>query len=141
MWHSHFTSKACRWSATIWKLVWVAAGTALRSVELAGLRRRDVDLDAGLLTVARAYAEPDRGQAYFGPPKSDAGIRRVVIPAGIVHLLRDHLEQYSEPGPDGLVFVIEKGRSADTTMSGGEPRCARQGYQRALGFTTFGMRG
>ena len=55
-------------------VVWVAAGTALRSAELAGLRRRDVDLEAGLLTVARAYVEPARGEAYFGPPKSD-GLR------------------------------------------------------------------
>jgi integrase len=90
-------------------VIWVAAGTALRSAELAGLRRRDVDLEAGLLTVARAYVEPARGEAYFGPPKSDAGIRRVVIPAVIIEVLREHLELYSEPGPDGLVFVSDKG--------------------------------
>ncbi len=46
-------------------VVWVAARTALRSAELGGLRRRDVDLDAGMLTVARAYVEPARGEAYF----------------------------------------------------------------------------
>lgn len=90
-------------------VVWVAAGTALRSAELGGLRRRDVDLDAGVLTVARTYVEPARGQAYFGPPKSDAGVRRVVIPAVIVEVLREHLDRYSQPGPDGLVFVSEKG--------------------------------
>ena len=90
-------------------LVWVAAGTALRSAELAGLRRRDVDLDAGLITVARTYVEPARGEPYFGPPKSDAGIRRVVIPAVIIEVLRGHLDLYSEPGADGLVFVSDKG--------------------------------
>ena len=84
--------------------MWVAAGTALRSPELGGLRRRDVDLDSGILTVARAYVEPARGEAFFGPTKSDAGIRRVVI-----EVLREHLELYSEPGPDGLVFVSDKG--------------------------------
>jgi integrase len=106
--------------AAVWKLaeavppiyravVWVAAGTALRSAELGGLRRRDVDLDSGILTVARTYVEPARGEAYFGPPKSDAGIRRVVIPAVIIAVLREHLELYSEPGPNGLVFVSDKG--------------------------------
>jgi integrase len=90
-------------------LVWVAAATALRSAELAGLRRRDIDLDSGLITVARTYVEPARGEPYFGPPKSDAGLRRVVIPAVISDILREHLETYSEPGPDGLVFVSDKG--------------------------------
>ena len=90
-------------------LVWVAAGTALRSAELAGLRRRDVDLDSGLITVARTYVEPARGEPFFGPPKSDAGIRRVVIPQVVSEILREHLETYSEAGPDGLVFISDKG--------------------------------
>lgn len=90
-------------------VVWVAAGTALRSAELGGLRRCDIDLDAALLTVTRAYVEPARGEPYFGPPKSDAGMRRVVIPAVVVEILRAHLELYSQPGADGLVFVSEKG--------------------------------
>ncbi len=70
--------------------MWVAAGTALRSAELGGLRRRDVDLEAGVLTVARTYVEPARAEAYFGPPKSDAGSRRVVIPAVIIDVLLAH---------------------------------------------------
>jgi integrase len=91
-------------------VVWVAAGTALRSAELGGLRQQDVDLEAGMLTVARTYVEPARDMAYFGPPKSDAGIRRVVIPAVIIEVLREHMELHSEPGPDGLVFVSDKGQ-------------------------------
>lgn len=90
-------------------LVWMAAGTALRSAELGGLRRRDVDLDSGIVTVSRTYVEPARGAAYFGPPKSDAGVRRVVLPAVIIDLLREHLDLYAQPGPDGLVFVSDKG--------------------------------
>ncbi len=89
--------------------MWVAAGTALRSAELGGLRRRDVDLEAGVLTVARTYVEPVRAEAHFGPPKSDAGSRRVVIPAVIIDVLREHMRLYSQPGHDGLVFVSEKG--------------------------------
>jgi integrase len=90
-------------------VIWIAASTALRTAELGGLRRRDVDLETGLITVAQTYVEPARGEAYFGPPKSDAGIRRVVLPSVAIEILREHLELYSQPGPDGLVFVSEKG--------------------------------
>jgi integrase len=90
-------------------VVWVPAGTALRSAEFGGLHRRDVDLDARILTVPRAYVERARGEAYFGPPRSDAGTRRVVIPGVIIEVLREHMGLYSEPGPDGLVFVSDKG--------------------------------
>lgn len=87
----------------------MAAGTALRSAELGGLRRRDIDLKSGIVTVSRTYVEPARGAAYFGPPKSDAGVRRVVLPAVIIDVLREHLDQHAQPGPDGLVFVSDKG--------------------------------
>lgn len=91
-------------------LVWMAAATALRTAELAGLRRRDVDLERGRVTVARAYVEPARRGAYFGPPKSDAGVRIVVMPAFLVPLLAEHIERFSQPGSDGLVFVSDKGQ-------------------------------
>ena len=90
-------------------VVWTAAATALRSAELGGLRRRDVDLEAGIIYVTRTYVEPARGPAYLGPPKSDAGIRQVILPAVIIDLLREHIDRYAQPGPDGLVFVSDKG--------------------------------
>jgi integrase len=90
-------------------LVWMAAATALRSAELGGLRRRDIDLESGIVTVSQTYVEPARGTAYFGPPKSDAGVRRVILPPVIMDVLREHLDTYAQPGPDGLVFVSDKG--------------------------------
>jgi len=131
-------------------LVWVAAGTALRSAELGGLRRRDVDLESGLITVARTYVEPARGEPYFGPPKSDAGIRRVVIPAVIIDVLREHLETYSEPGPDGLVFVSDKGEPfsrhnrkwwRQAVRSAGLPRGTRLHDLRHAGLTMAAQSG
>ena len=77
--------------------------------ELAGLRRCDVDLDAGILSVEQTYVEPARGEPFFGPPKSDAGLRRVLLPAVVLGVLREHLDRFSQPGPLGLVFVSEKG--------------------------------
>ncbi len=32
----------------------------------------------------------------------------MVIPAVIIDVLREHLELFAEPGPDGLVFVSDK---------------------------------
>ncbi len=90
-------------------LVWLAAGTALRSAELSALRRCDVDLQRRELRVARAYVEPVRSPAYFGPPKSDAGVRTVALPQVIVPVLEEHLDRWAEAGPEGLLFTSEKG--------------------------------
>jgi integrase len=42
-------------------------------------------------------------------PKSEAGKRSVAIPDVVLADLRDHLDGFSEAGPDGLVFVGPKG--------------------------------
>lgn len=90
--------------------VWLAAATALRSAELAGLRRRDVDLLRKRLAVVQTYVEPMRGPALFGPPKSDAGTRMIPLPAVVVPVLLEHLNRYSGEGADGLVFLSDKGQ-------------------------------
>ena len=91
-------------------LVWLAAATALRSAELSGLRRCDVDLAHRLLHVRQTYVEPARAPAYFGTPKSEAGRRVVPLPAVVVPLLDEHLARYAAAGLEGLVFVTEDGR-------------------------------
>ena len=90
--------------------VWLAAATALRSAELAALRRRDIDLLRKTLRVERAYIEPTSGAAFFGPPKSDAGVRAVPLPDVVVPILYQHLGRFAQPGPDGLLFTSEKGQ-------------------------------
>ena len=91
-------------------LVWLAAATALRSAELAGLRRCDVDLLHRQLHVRQTYVEPARGPAFFGPAKSGAGTRTIHMPAVVVPLLEEHLGQWSGDGPEGLIFLSEKGQ-------------------------------
>ena len=39
-----------------------------------------------------------------GPPKSAAG-RRTSAPSADHPVLRQHLDRYAQPGPDGLVFT------------------------------------
>ncbi len=90
-------------------LVWLAAATALRSAELSALRRCDVDLLRRELRVTRAYVEPARSPAFFGPPKSDAGVRTVALPQVVIRILYEHLDRWAEPGLEGLLFTSEKG--------------------------------
>ncbi len=49
------------------------------------------------------------GRRVQGGTKSEAGTRTVILPAFLRRELRRHLESYAEPGPDGLLFVGEKG--------------------------------
>jgi integrase len=94
-------------------LVLLASATALRSGELAALRRRNVDLHARTLRVdpdVGQYVEPGGGEKpYFGPPKSDASARSVQIPDAILGRLAVHMTRHAQPGPDGLVFTTKDG--------------------------------
>jgi integrase len=49
------------------------------------------------------------GRLIEGPPKSAAGRRDVAIPEAIVPELRAHLDEWSEEGQDGRVFVGPQG--------------------------------
>ncbi|MFE0271603.1 tyrosine-type recombinase/integrase [Streptomyces sp. NPDC058992] len=89
-------------------LVLLAAFTGLRWGELIGLRRRDLDLDAGTVRVRRNVAELHNGKRLIKEPKSAAGRRTVAIPEVIVTDLATHLAIYAEPGPDGRVFIGAK---------------------------------
>jgi integrase len=93
-----------RWEA----LVFVAAYAGLRWGELAGLRRRDVNLEAGSLTVVRQLTEVN-GTLAFGPPKTAAGRRSVGVPSFVARSLAVHLALYGETGDDGLVFPAADG--------------------------------
>ena len=89
-------------------LVILAAYTTLRFGELTELRRRDVDLDAGVLMVTRAVSRTDAGLE-AGPPKSGAGVRDVTVPPFLVPDLAAHLLAHAQPGADGLLFTAPKG--------------------------------
>jgi integrase len=92
-----------------WRLmVLLAAWCSLRFGELAELRRRDVDLDGGVLRIDRAVTRGDHGLV-SGPPKSAAGIRSVHIPADLVADLAQHLLAYAQPGERGLLFTTHRG--------------------------------
>ena len=89
-------------------LVLLAVFGSLRWGELAALRRCDIDLDARTVSVTRQLTEVS-GHLAFGPPKSDAGKRVIVIPDLIIPDIRWHLNCFAQPGDDGLVFTSPTG--------------------------------
>ena len=115
-----------RWRA----LVLLAAFTGLRFGELAGLRRRHVNLLHGVVEVRESVSYLAGGVRHVGPPKSEAGRRTVAVPPHIVGELRDHVDRYAEAGPDGLIFVGPKGgplRNATFSRSVWRPALAANG--------------
>ena len=90
-------------------LVLVAAFGGLRWGELAGLRRRRVDLKRGIVTVAEQLVEVN-GAFSVGPPKSTAGCRTVTLPAAVVDVLAEHLAHYTAKSPEALVFLGSQGK-------------------------------
>ncbi|WP_329021560.1 tyrosine-type recombinase/integrase [Streptomyces sp. NBC_00690] len=109
-----------------WRLmVLLGAFASMRPEELAELRRVDVDLDAGSVRVRRAAPELNTGRRVIGDPKSRAGKREIVLPAFVHADVRQHLEWFAEPGPDGLVFVGERGAALRGTTFGRKWRRAR----------------
>jgi integrase len=87
-------------------LVLVGAYGGLRIGELAGLRRRRVDLLRGTVEVAEILTEV-RGELFVGPPKTRAGRRRVGLPQAVTRELARHLG--TPGGPDDLVFTAPQG--------------------------------
>lgn len=81
----------------------LAAWCALRFGELTELRRKDIDLAAGVIKVRRAVVRTG-GEFVVGTPKSEAGVRDVAIPPHLVPLLREHLAGNITGGRDGLLF-------------------------------------
>jgi integrase len=90
-------------------LVLLAAFAGLRWGEVTALRRCDIDIDAGTVTVQRQHVQLDTGVLIVGPPKSRAGIRTIVMPAVIVPEIREHLAGYTGKDQDALVFTGARG--------------------------------
>jgi len=81
----------------------LAAWCALRFGELTELRRKDIDLDAGMIHVRRGVTRVD-GEFIVGTPKSDAGTRNVAIPPHLIPVLREHMGKSIAGGREGLLF-------------------------------------
>lgn len=90
-------------------LVLAAAFSGLRRGELFGLRREQVNIDLGTVTVEQQRQQLSSGAHIVGPPKSDAGVRTVALPLEVFAVLQAHLDQFVEPASSAWVFTGEKG--------------------------------
>ncbi len=90
--------------------VLLAAFCSLRRGEILGLRRGDVDLLYGTVTVRRAVVSLADGTLLIGDRKTAAGRRTVAVPRVIVPALQDHLDELVECPSEAPLFLGEKGR-------------------------------
>jgi len=86
--------------------VLVMAWATLRIGEVLGLRRIDLDLNAGRLRVANNLVEVG-SRLHEGPPKTRAGRRSMTLPASVVADLRIHVAKF---GGGSYVFTTPSGR-------------------------------
>ena len=91
-------------------LVLLGGFSGLRWGELAALRRSDLTLKEGDLsvTVRRAVVRVDGGWT-IDRPKSRAALRTVPLPDGLRPALVAHMEKWSQPGASGLLFPAKSG--------------------------------
>jgi integrase len=86
--------------------VLLAAWCQLRRGELLGLRRRDIDILRGAVSIVVTRTTTMAGKTVEKEPKTDAGRRTVAIPGNILPVLEDHLDHYVAPEPDALVLQV-----------------------------------
>lgn len=103
-------------------LVILAGFVGLRTGELLGLRRCDVDLEDRRLTVlVQAQQVVGMGRIVTGP-KSDAGQRTVSLPTVALDALERHLADYGQPDNDGVLFTGPRGEPITRPSSPGSGR-------------------
>jgi integrase len=91
-------------------MVLVGAFVGHRLGDMLALTRERVDLLAARIKVVEQYQELKDGTRVLGPPKSDAGIRTVAIPAMLKPELDAHLATFAAPGKNGLLFCGTEGQ-------------------------------
>jgi len=94
----------------LWSL---ALGAGLRHGEILGLRWRDVDVDAGIVTVTGTLQE---GSATVGPTKSRHGARPIPVAPWVQAALRRHRDRDGlGHHRDAFVFATSSGQPLDAT--------------------------
>jgi integrase len=91
-------------------MVLMACFCGLRWGELAALRCCDIDTNAAIVRVTRQLTEAPGQPMHFGPPKSAAGRRVVVIPPLILPDVRAHLAGIAAHDPEVIVFTSPAGK-------------------------------
>ena len=121
-------------------MVLLAFYGGLRFGELAGLRRRNVDLMHGTGKVEEQAIERANGRTEFGPPKTEAGKRTTTLPKDALEALRDHLDVIWPQNPTPWCSLrLEAGRCGGQSSGryGNVP--SRRSRSRTFTSTTSGV--
>jgi len=107
-------------------LIRTALYTGLRQGELLGLTWADVDLQEGALHVRRQWLrDAGSGTPAYGPPKTQAGVRRVPLSADMVKRLKEWKLKSRYSGDAAPVFAGRDGRPL------GHRNSSRRGFEKA----------
>lgn len=87
----------------------LVAWCQLRRGEVLGLQRADVDLLHATVSIRRAWSAPMGRRPVLGEPKTEAGIRRLAIPANIVPVVTKHLGHFVGPAAEDWIFATATG--------------------------------
>ena len=101
-----------RWRVMVLLAYWCS----LRIGELRGLRRRDIDLLHGWVDVREQVVDIG-GRFVTGPPKTDAGRRRVAIPPHIRDEVARHLAEFVRADADAFLFTGHLGEGPVATAT------------------------
>lgn len=127
-------------SARLRALVIVAGFVGLRTGELLGLRRCDVDIENARLTVlVQAQQIIGEGRIVSGP-KSEAGQRTVSLPKVVVEALEKHLASYGQPGEGGVLFTGPEGQPITRALLSKEWQAARAAANAPEGLRIHDLR-
>ena len=89
-------------------IVMLAGFGSLRTGEILGLRRCDVDFLRGVVDV-REEAQQIIGRGRIvSDPKSEAGRRSVATAKTVMVALDEHRRQFGQPAPDGVVLTAPR---------------------------------
>jgi integrase len=90
-------------------LVLLGGFAGLRTGELLGLQRHDVDpLHGTVMVVRQAQEITGRGRVLV-PPKTEAGRRTIALPTFVLRALEEHLRDRVSAAPDSPVFTRPSG--------------------------------
>ncbi len=91
-------------------MVLIAGFRTMRTGELLGLQRRDIDPLHATIRVDRQTQEVTGGRIVLENTKSEAGKRTLTLPPFISEALDEHLGLYVGPGAESWLFTRESGR-------------------------------
>ena len=86
----------------------IAGICGLRSGEIFGLRRKDINLAARTITVEQAIVSVPGKGTIIGPPKTKSSVRTISYPDYLQPKMEVHLTHFTDPGTNSLVFTTDE---------------------------------